>query len=213
MKKSNNSDIITGMNIQTLKGFRDFLPQEARKRQYAMDTLKKVFESYGFEPLETPMLEYDEVLSGKYGEEGEKLMYRFEDNGKRKVAMRYDQTVPLARVVAQYQNDLPAIFKRYQIQPVWRAENTQRGRYREFLQCDVDTVGTASTLADAEIIMVAANALDFLGFKDYVISINDREIFTKLVEQNRLTQAEMLEFVKAIDKLNKIGREGVLEEL
>src|SRR6266699_3513358 len=103
-------------NIQTLKGFRDFLPLEARKRQYVITILKSVFESYGFEPLETPTLEYEEILTGKYGDEGDKLMYRFVDNGDRKVAMRYDQTVPLARVAAQYQNQLPMPFKRYQIQ-------------------------------------------------------------------------------------------------
>ena len=137
------------IKAQTLKGFRNFLPLEARKRQYAINTLKKVFESYGFEPLETPALEYEEILLGKYGAEGDKLMYRFEDNGKRRVALRYDQTVPLARVVAQYQNELPMPFKRYQIQNVWRAENTQKGRYREFLQCDIDNVGTSSPLADA----------------------------------------------------------------
>src|SRR5690348_355465 len=113
--------------IQNLKGFRDFLGSDARKRQYVLDTMKRVFSSYGFEPLETPTLEYDEILSGKYGEEGEKLMYRFEDNGKRKVAMRYDQTVPTARFVAQNQNTLPFPFKRFQMQPVWRAENTQKG--------------------------------------------------------------------------------------
>src|SRR5438105_1621590 len=133
------------IKLQTLKGFRDFLPAESRKRQYVITTLKKVFESYGFEPLETPTLEYEEILTGKYGDEGEKLMYRFEDHGKRKVAMRYDQTVPLARVVAQYSNELPMPFKRYQIQPVWRADNTQRGRFREFLQCDADIVGSSST--------------------------------------------------------------------
>src|SRR3990167_266696 len=147
------------MNIQTLKGFRDFLPKEARKRQYVLETLKKVFESYGFEPLETPALEYEEILTGKYGDEGDKLMYKFEDNGKRKVALRYDQTVPLARVVAQYQNEIPLPFKRYQIQPVWRAENTQKGRFREFLQCDIDTVGTTSPFSDAEIIEIAATSL------------------------------------------------------
>src|SRR3990167_7522200 len=119
---------------KTLKGFRDFLPQEARKRQFVIDTFKRVFESYGFEPLETPVLEYEEILTGKYGDEGDKLMYKFEDLGGRKVAMRYDQTVPLARVVAQYANDIPLPFKRYKIQNVYRAENTQRGRYREFLQ-------------------------------------------------------------------------------
>src|SRR5450830_1169233 len=137
---------------RTLKGFRDFLPEEARKRQYVISALKKVFEFYGFEPLETPVLEYEDILLGKYGNEGDKLMYRFTDNGARKVAMRYDQTVPLARVVAQYQNELPTPFKRYQIQNVWRAENTQRGRYREFLQVDADIVNSSSALSDAEII-------------------------------------------------------------
>ena len=118
---------------RTLKGFRDFLPKDARRRQYVIEALKSVFESYGFEPLETPALEYEDILLGKYGEEGDKLMYRFEDNGQRRVALRYDQTVPLARVVAQYENELPLPFKRYQISNVWRAENTQKGRFREFL--------------------------------------------------------------------------------
>src|SRR6266705_2014460 len=112
-----------------LKGFRDFLPAEARKRQYVINMFRKTFELYGFEPVETPVLEYEEILAGKYGEEGDKLMYRFEDLGKRRVAMRYDQTVPLARVIAQYQNQFTMPFKRYQIQPVWRAENTQKGRF------------------------------------------------------------------------------------
>src|ERR1700691_2891348 len=165
---------------QTLKGFRDFLPREARKRQYIIDKLKTVFESFGFEPLETPVLEYEETLTGKYGDEGDKLMYSFEDNGKRRVAMRYDQTVPLSRVVAQYQNDLPAIFKRYQIQPVWRAENTQKGRYREFLQCDIDIVGINSPLSDAEIITSTLKSYQALGFKNITILINDRSIFEGL---------------------------------
>src|SRR3989344_6267302 len=120
---------MTMIKAQTLKGFRDFLPGEARKRQYVINKLKNVFESFGFEPLETPTLEYEEVLLGKYGEEGDKLMYRFTDNGGRKVALRYDQTVPLARMVAQYEDKLPTPFKRYQIQPVWRTENPQRGRF------------------------------------------------------------------------------------
>src|SRR5438477_8571309 len=152
------------IQAQTLKGFRDFLPAEARKRQYVIGILKNVFESFGFEPLETPTLEYEELLAGKYGEEGDKLMYRFKDLGDRSVAMRYDQTVPLARVIAQYQNELPMPFKRYQIQPVWRAENTQKGRYREFLQCDADIVGVDSKLADAEVIATAAKGLEALGF-------------------------------------------------
>ena len=191
------------MNIQTLKGFRDFLPKEAKKRQYVLDILRKVFESYGFEPLETPALEYEEVLTGKYGDEGEKLMYKFEDRGGRKVALRYDQTVPLARVVAQYENELPMPFKRYQIQPVWRAENTQKGRYREFLQVDIDTVGTASPLSDAEVIEVATKSIEELGIKKFKILVNDRSVFSKLPK----------EAITIIDKLKKIGREKVKDEL
>ena len=183
------------MIVQTLKGFRDFLPKDSRKRQFALSTLQKVFESYGFEPLETPSLEYEEILSGKYGDEGDKLMYKFEDLGKRKVALRYDQTVPLARVIAQYQNELPMPFKRYQMQNVWRAENTQKGRYREFLQVDIDTVGSYSPLADAEVIVAAAKSLEKLGFTDFTIRINDRNNFSG-IDPKAIT---------IIDKLSKIG--------
>src|SRR3989338_4552311 len=165
------------IKLQTLKGFRDFLPTEARKRQYVINTLKQVFESFGFEPLETPALEYEEVLLGKYGAEGDKLMYRFKDNGGIKVALRYDQTVPLARVAAEYSNQLPFPFKRYQIQPVWRSENTQKGRFREFLQCDIDTVGIKSQFADAEIIVCTVKTLESLGFRDFKVLINDRTLF------------------------------------
>ena len=191
------------INPQTLKGFRDFLPIEAKKRQFVIDTLKKVFESYGFEPLETPALEYEEILMGKYGEEGDKLMYRFEDNGKRKVALRYDQTVPLARVVAQYQNELSMPFKRYQIQNVWRADNTQKGRYREFLQCDADIVGSSSPLSDAETITVAAKSLKKLGFKNFKILINDRKLLSNISTKS----------LTILDKLDKIGEENVRKEL
>lgn len=188
---------------QTLKGFRDFLPQEARKRQYVIAKLKKVFESFGFDPLETPILEYEEVLAGKYGDEGEKLMYRFEDNGGRRVAMRYDQTVPLARVAVQYKNELPTPFKRYQIQPVFRAENTQKGRYREFVQCDIDILGLNSAATDAEIIASTAKSYEELGFKNYKVLVNDRSVFGDLP-----TKAIII-----IDKLKKIGPEKVKEEL
>lgn len=198
---------------QTLKGFRDFLPTQAKKRQYVINTIKSVFESYGFEPLETPALEYQEVLAGKYGEEGEKLMYKFTDNGGREVALRYDQTVPLSRVVAQYQNELPTPFKRYQIQNVWRAENTQKGRFREFLQCDADIVGSSSPLADAEVIAAAAQALEKLGFSKFTVLMNDRRVFTELVENGTLTNDEMLTAVRAIDKLKKIGEDGVIKEM
>ncbi len=188
---------------KTLKGFRDFLPEKASKREYVRKILKETFVSFGFEPLETPSLEYEEVLLGKYGEEGDKLMYRFMDNGGRKVALRYDQTVPLARVVAQFQNDIPLPFKRHQMQNVWRAENTQRGRFREFLQCDIDTVGASSALTDAEIIACAYEAYIALGFDDITFLVNDRLIF------NEVTKGT----ITSIDKLKKIGRERVVEEL
>jgi histidyl-tRNA synthetase len=188
---------------KTLKGFRDFLPLDAKKRQYVINTVQKVFSSYGFEPLETPTLEYEEILTGKYGNEGDTLMYRFEDNGKRKVAMRYDQTVPLARVIAQYQNQLTFPFKRYQIQPVWRAENTQKGRYREFIQCDIDTIGTDAPLADAEIIATVLSLYKKLGFTNLAILLNDRKVFDGFP----------MEAIITLDKLKKIGEDGVCHEL
>lgn len=188
---------------QTLKGFRDFLPEQAKKRQYVINTLKGVFESFGFAPLETPALEYEEVLLGKYGEEGDKLMYRFTDNGDRKVALRYDQTVPLSRVIAQYGSELSMPFKRYQIQNVWRAENTQKGRFREFLQCDCDIVGSSSPLSDAEVIAVAAKAVQTLGFSKFKVLVNDRTTFAGLP----------IAAIIAVDKLKKIGPEGVANEL
>lgn len=200
------------VNIQTLKGFRDFLPIDARRRQFVLDTLKKVFESYGFEPLETPALEYEEILLGKYGAEGDKLMYRFEDNGKRKVALRYDQTVPLARVISQYQNELPLPFKRYQMQNVYRAENTQKGRYREFLQVDADIVGVYSPLSDAEIIALTIDSLKKLGFTNFKVLINDRILFSNLPNRG-INEKEIPVVIRAIDKIKKVGKEKVLDEL
>ncbi len=190
---------------QTPKGFRDFLPKNALKRQYVINKIKEVFERFGFDPLETPALEYAETLLGKYGDEADKLLYLFEDNGGRKVGLRYDQTVPLARVVAHYQNDLPFPFKRYQIQPVWRAENTQKGRFREFLQCDIDTVGATSALADAEIIACSLTAFGKLGFTNTMMLVNDRTLFDNL----NLTKKEII----IIDKLEKIGRDEVIRQL
>jgi histidyl-tRNA synthetase len=192
------------IKAQTLKGFRDFLPQTAIMRQFVTGKIKKVFERFGFDPLETPALEYAETLMGKYGDEADKLLYLFEDNGKRNVGLRYDQTVPLSRVIALYP-DLPKPFKRYQIQPVWRAENTQKGRFREFLQCDIDTVGSDSPLADAEIIDCTLAAGRTLGFTELTMVINDRTIFDRL----KLTKKE----ITSIDKLAKIGKEAVLKEL
>lgn len=188
---------------RTLKGFRDFLPKDSKKRKYIKKSLSKVFELYGFEPLETPALEYEDILQGKYGEEGDKLMYKFEDAGLRKVALRYDQTVPLARVVAQYQNELPFPFKRSQIQNVWRADNTQKGRFREFTQCDIDIVGTDYNASDAEIITVINSSLTGLGFANYRVLVNDSKIFTG-IDRRAIT---------IVDKLKKIGEEKVRIEL
>ncbi len=204
------------MNTQTLKGFRDFLPEEAIKRQSMIDTIKAVFERFGFDPLETPALEYAEVLSGKYGEDADKLLYIFEDRGGRKVGLRYDQTVPTARVVAQYQ-DLVKPFKRYQIQPVWRAENTQKGRYREFLQCDADIIGDSSpATADAEILTLFSEVYKALGFKDIKVVVNSRVILRKLINESlgeAPSEEQFLSVVRSIDKLDKVGQEGVAQEL
>jgi histidyl-tRNA synthetase len=189
----------------TLKGFRDFLPAAALVRQLVTAKIRSVFEQFGFDPLETPALEYEETLLGKYGAEADKLLYLFKDNGGRKVGMRYDQTVPLSRVVAQYQNDLPLPFKRYQIQPVWRAENTQKGRYREFLQCDIDTVGTESPLADAEIIDCVLTIAKSLSLPKPIMVMNDRTIFDTF----SCTKQEII----ILDKLEKIGNDEVAAQL
>ena len=199
--------------LQTLKGFRDFLPIEAKKRQFVLDILKQVFESYGFEPLETPALEYEEILLGKYGDEGDKLMYRFEDNGKRKVALRYDQTVPLARVIAQYQNELPMPFKRYQIQNVWRADNTQKGRYREFLQCDADIVDSSSPLSDAEIIVTAVKSLEELGFKNYKILINDRNSLEEGSKLLGINPNKTEQVIREQDKIGKLSEKEIFQNI
>lgn len=192
----------TKITPQTLKGFRDFLPSQAIKRNWLINKLKNIFEKYGFDPLETPAIEYASTLLGKYGQEADKLLYLFEDNGKRKVGLRYDQTVPLARIIAQYQN-ITKPFKRYQIQPVWRAENTQKGRYREFLQCDIDIVGEKSLYADFEIVDLVLKSFKSLGFKKTKVLINDRKNFQNIDNK----------FINSIDKLPKIGEEKVIEEL
>jgi histidyl-tRNA synthetase len=193
------------MRLQAPKGFKDYLPEEALKRRYVISKIEKVFSRFGFVPLETPTLEYEETLTGKYGEE-EKLIYKFETPGGDKVALKYDQTVPLARVIAQYgprgQQVLPIPFKRYQIQSAYRGENTQKGRYREFLQCDADIIGVSSPQADAEILALAYETYKNLGL-DVVIKINDRSLISDIGPK----------FLAAIDKLNKIGEEGVLQEL
>jgi len=199
--------------IQNLKGFRDFLPSDARKRNFVISVFKKIFESYGFEPLETPALEYQSLLLGKYGKEADKLVYTFDDKGGRKVALRYDQTVPTARVLIQYQTQLGLPFKRYQIQPVWRADKPQKGRYREFLQCDPDIYGSTSPLADAEIISISSQVLKTLGFKQFQILLNDRSILFAIMDQAKIPQNEKLSIIQTLDKLDKKSKKEVIEEL
>lgn len=181
------------------------MPKEARLRESVVATLKEVFSLYGFSPLETPAIEYASTLTEKYGEEADKLIYLFEDRGGREIGLRYDVTVPLARVVAQYQNELPIPFKRYHVAPVWRAEKPQAGRYREFLQADADIVGSASPLADAEVITCALACMDRLGFTDYTLYINDRKFLDGIGVTPQLAVI--------VDKKEKIGEEDVAREL
>ena len=181
-------------------------------RQYVMETLRGIFEMHGFVPLETPSLEYASTLEGKYGEE-ERLIYKFEDHGKRMVGLRYDLTVPLARVVAMHMNDLTFPWKRYQMNTVWRGENPQFGRYREFYQCDVDIVGTPSMLADAEILSIYGEAMDKLGFKGYRVLVNHRKVLSGLARHAGVAPGEAGTVIRAIDKLDKIGPDGVREEM
>ena len=190
-------------NLQPLKGFRDFLPDQARKREFVINTLKEVFSSYGFEPLETPALEYASTLLGKSGEETEKLIYKFMDRGGREVGLRYDLTIPLMRIVTN--NPLLMPFKRYQIAPVWRADKPQAGRFREFWQADIDTIGTKIGLSDAEIIECALEVMQRLGFKDYRMIINDREIF----KNYSLSLKSIIE----LDKKEKEGEKPFLKQL
>jgi histidyl-tRNA synthetase len=198
--------------LQPLKGFRDFLPDTMIIRNEAIRRVKSVFEKYGFEELQTPYLEHQDVLLGKYGAEAEKLMYLFNDPGKRPVGLRYDLTVPLARVAATHPN-LIYPFKRYQIQPVWRAENTQKGRYREFYQCDVDTLGSNSPLADAEILAVIYETLQILEFPEFTIKVNSRPVLFSTMEKSGVEKDKWLDVIQSIDKLDKKSKEEVETEL
>ena len=200
-------------NLQTLKGFRDFLPAEKRARDLAVAKIKSTFERFGFEPIETPTLEYAELLLGKYGDEADKLVYSFEDRGGRQVALRYDQTVPTARVLSQYQNELGKCFRRYQIQPVFRADKPQKGRYRELIQCDADIFGTISPIADAEILSVYYDIYRDLGLTDLVIELNDRETLISTLTPYATKEVKVFSIIQSIDKLDKQTVEEVISEL
>jgi histidyl-tRNA synthetase len=221
------------------RGMRDFLPADVRKRNYVIGIIKEVYESYGFEPLETPAVENLETLMGKYGEEGNQLIFRILKRGEKlgeslgslesrgslesqdtaaqtelaDLALRYDLTVPLARVVANNRNDLPKFFKRYQIQPVWRADRPARGRFREFYQCDVDAIGSTSVTVEAEMISAFTQILRRLGFNDFVIRLNHRTLLSDVLDTAGVPSGLHSPALVAIDKLDKIGTDGVRAEL
>jgi histidyl-tRNA synthetase len=199
-------------------GTRDFLPDDIRRREHVMGVVRDVYERYGFEPLETPAFENIETLLGKYGEEGSKLIFKIlrrgehESSGEADLALRYDLTVPLARVVAQYQNELPRLFKRYQIQPVWRADRPARGRFREFYQCDLDAMGSTSPIVEADILGAVCEILTTLGFSDFAVRLNHRRVLTGLLDAAGVDAALHGDALVALDKLDKIGVEGVARE-
>lgn len=214
-------------------GMRDFLPGDVARRRHVIDIISKIYASHGFVPVETPSIENLSTLLGKYGDEGDQLLYRILrrrdalakvvdtacDEGRAaresdlaEQGLRYDLTVPLARVVAQY-GDLPRFFKRYQIQPVWRADRPGRGRFREFYQCDVDIVGTTSVIAEAEVCAAVASVLRELGFANFSLHVNHRQLLRALVRAAGIDASEEGTSLVAVDKLDKIGREGVLAEL
>ena len=197
---------------RTLRGFRDYLPDSMMPREQLIATARQVYRSYGFSPIDTPALEYEEILAGKGGEESDKLMYRFEDGGGRRVGMRFDLTVPLARFAAQHIGELGTPFKRYQIATVWRAEKSQRGRYREFVQCDFDTIGTRSVAADIETALVIHDLFCALGLEDITIRVNNRQVLSGLLASAQLVE-QSTEILRALDKLDKIGRDKVAEEM
>ena len=197
---------------QTLKGFRDFLPETMVVRNYVKKLLIETFENFGFEPLETPVLEYASTLLGKYGEEADKLVYTFTDNGDRQVGLRYDLTVPTAKVLAIYGNQLPLPFKRYQLQSVYRGENTQKGRYREVLQCDIDTFGERSPVNDAEIVAIIYNILEKLNFKKYSVRINSRQVLNDILIKSGIEENKN-SVLQSLDKFQKIDQDGVTKEL
>ena len=219
-------------NTAPLSGMRDFLPLDVLRRNYVIDVIERVYQSYGFEPLETPIMERLETLLGKYGEEGDQLIFRVlkrgdklqraltsapTENGVSDAGMRYDLTVPLARVVAEYRSQLPRYFKRYQIQPVYRADRPAKGRYREFFQCDLDVVGSHSQTVEAEVLAAGAQVLEALGFGSeahpFALRINHRGILRGLMEVSGIPTDKEGDALVAIDKLDKIGIDGVRKEL
>ena len=197
---------------RTLKGFRDHLPAQALVRERVLDVARRVYRSYGFAPIDTPALEYLEILTGKGSEETDKQLYRFTDHGGREVGMRFDLTVPFARFAAQHVNELGLPFKRYHMATVWRGENTQRGRYREFMQCDFDTIGTTSPVADLEMVLVVHDLLAAIGLENFTIKLNDRRVLAGILERLGLADRAP-DVLRSLDKLGKATPAAVAAEL
>ncbi|MCY4466166.1 MAG: histidine--tRNA ligase [Chloroflexi bacterium] len=197
------------------RGFRDFLPRAMLRRRFVIGCITEIFERFGFEPLDTPILELRETLFGKYGEEAEQLIFSAQHgrSASEPLAMRYDLTVPLARVVAQHESHLNLPFKRYHIAPVFRGERPQRGRYREFYQCDADIVGVAGVMADAEIVIMMQRILSRLGFPQFVIKINHRRLLTAIGAFSGLPADQLPDLYRSVDKYDKLGADGVRAEL
>jgi histidyl-tRNA synthetase len=207
------------MNTHPARGMRDFLPDDVRRRQYVIGVIADVYQRYGFEPLETPAVENIETLLGKYGEEGDRLIFRIlkrgeeGKSGETDLALRYDLTVPLARVVAQYRAQLPKFFKRYQVQPVWRADRPQKGRFREFYQCDVDAIGSTSLLIEADLLGAAAEVLTRLGFDEFRIRLNHRRTLSGVLTGAGIPVEQHGTALVALDKLDKTSATAVEEDL
>src|SRR5437773_3461737 len=197
---------------RTLKGFRDYPPELMIPRERLLEQARGVYRSYGFAPIDTPALEYAEILLGKGGEESDRLVYRFTDHGGRDVALRFDLTVPFARFAAQHIGKLGTPFKRYHMGPVWRGENPAHGRFREFWQCDFDTIGTTSNAADIETVLVIHDLMRALGFEQFTVHVNNRMVLNGLLQEMGLA-GQTTPVLRAIDKLDKIGRDAVLAEM
>jgi histidyl-tRNA synthetase len=197
---------------RTLKGFRDYTPEMMIPRERLIETARRVYRSYGFSPIDTPALEYLEILQGKGSDETDKQLYKFEDHGGRMVGLRFDLTVPLARFAAQHVGELGVPFKRYHIASVWRGENTQRGRYREFMQCDFDTIGTRSIVSDIETALVIHDLMRAIGFEQFAIRVNNRKVLTGLLERLQLADRATA-VLRSLDKIGKIGPDKVVQEM
>src|SRR5262245_60821229 len=206
------TDPVKLIEPRTLKGFRDYLPELMIPREWMLEQARRVYRSYGFAPIDTPALEYAEILLGKGGAESDKLIYRFRDHGDRDVALRFDLTVPFARFAAQHIGQLGTPFKRYHMGPVWRGENTGQGRFREFWQCDFDTIGTTSNAADIETVMVIYDLMRALGFERFQIRVNNRLVLNGLLEQLGMA-GQTAAVLRALDKLPKVGKEAVAGEM